>query len=63
MVASDALFVDNLADRKSSQGYVMKLFGGLVGWQANKQTTVTTSITEAELLVLLQAAREGIYIN
>ena len=31
MVASDASFADNSADRKSSQGYAMKLFGGLVG--------------------------------
>jgi hypothetical protein len=41
----------------------MKLFGDLVEWQANKQMTVTISITEAELLALLQAACEGIYIN
>src|SRR5438034_11846554 len=41
----------------------MKLFGDLVGWQANKQNTVTTSTTEAELLALSQAAREEIYIR
>ena len=63
MVASDASFADNSTDRKSSQGYAMKLFGGLVGWRANKQATVTTSTTEAELLALSQAAREGIYIR
>ena len=63
MVASDALFADNSTDHKSSQSYAMKLFGGLVGWRANKQATVTTSTTEAELLALLQAAREGIYIQ
>ncbi len=63
MVASDALFADNSADQKSSQGYAMKLFRGLVGWRANKQATVTTSTTEAELLALSQAAREGIYIR
>ncbi len=63
LVASDASFADNTADRKSSQGYAMKLFGGLVGWRANKQATVTTSTTEAELMALSQAAREGIYIR
>jgi hypothetical protein len=62
-VASDASFADNSTDRKSSQGYAMRLFGGLVGWRANKQATVTTSTTEAELLALSQAAREGIYIR
>ena len=41
--ASDAsLFGDNTLDRKSSQGYIMKLFGGAVPWRANKQDTVTT---------------------
>src|SRR6266536_1072920 len=63
VVASDASFADNSADRKSSQGYAMKLFGGLVGWRANKQATVTTSTTKAKLLALSQAAREGIYIR
>jgi hypothetical protein len=41
----------------------MKLFGGLIGWQVNKQDIVTTSTTEAKLLALSQAAREGQYIH
>ncbi len=36
LVASDASFADNTLDRKSSQGFILKLFGGLVGWRANK---------------------------
>lgn len=62
-VASDASFAENLPDRKSSQAYVMKLFGGVIGWRANKQATVTTSTTEAELLALSQAAKEGMFLN
>jgi hypothetical protein len=62
-VASDASFADNTIDRKSSQAYAMKLFGSLIGWRANKQDTVTTSTTEAELLALSQAAKEGQYIS
>jgi len=50
--ASDVLFADNTADQKSLQGYIMTLFGGLIAWRANKQDTVTTLSTEAELLVL-----------
>jgi hypothetical protein len=34
--ASDASFADNSVDRKSSQGYIMKLFGGTIAWRANK---------------------------
>ena len=43
MVASDTSFADNSEDRKSSEAYIMRLFGGVIGWQANKQHTVTTS--------------------
>ena len=62
-VASDASFADNTVDRKSSQGYVIKLFGGLVAWRASKQDTVTTSTTEAELLALSQVAKEALYLT
>ena len=62
-VASDASFADNTVDRKSSQAYTMKLFGSVIGWRANKQDTVTTSTTEAELLALSQAAKEGQYVS
>ena len=61
--ASDASFADNLIDRKSSQSYIMKLFGGAVAWRANKQDTVTTSSTEAELLAVSQTAKEAIYLS
>jgi hypothetical protein len=63
IVYSDASFADNTIDRKSSQAYAMKLFGGLVGWRANKQDTVTTSTTEAELLALSQSAKEALYVS
>src|SRR4029077_10092348 len=62
-VASDASFADNTLDRKSSQAYVMTLSGGVIGWRVNKQNTVTTSTTEAELLALSQASKEGLYIK
>ncbi|KAF4474070.1 Retrovirus-related Pol polyprotein from transposon TNT [Colletotrichum fructicola Nara gc5] len=63
IVASDASFADDTEDRKSSQAYVMRLFGGTIGWKANKQATVTTSTTEAELLALAQAAKEAMFIS
>ena len=63
VVASDASFADNSIDRKSSQAYAMKLFGGLVGWRANKQDTVTISTIEAELLALAQAAKESLFVS
>jgi len=41
----------------------MKLFGGPIAWRANKQDTVTTSSTEAELLALSQTAKEAIFVS
>ncbi|KAG0155339.1 hypothetical protein PDIDSM_914 [Penicillium digitatum] len=54
--ASDASFGDN-RDRKSSEGYLCKLYGGPIDWKASKQQTVTTSTTEAELLALAEAGK------
>jgi hypothetical protein len=62
-IASDALFGDNTQDRKSLHTYVMKLFGGLIGGRASKQTTATKSTTEAELLSLSQAAQESEFMD
>ena len=63
MCASDASFAYNTLDRKSSQGYILKLFGGPVAWRVNKQDTVTTSSTEAELLALSQMVKESICLS
>jgi hypothetical protein len=63
VVASDAFFANNSTNRKSSQAFAMKLFGGLIGWRANKQNTVITSTTEAKLLALAQAAKESMYVS
>ncbi|OAQ65574.1 polyprotein [Purpureocillium lilacinum] len=63
LCASDASFADNTVDRKSSQGYVMMLFGGPIAWRASKQATVTTSSTEAELLALSETAKEAIFAS
>jgi hypothetical protein len=54
--ASDASFADH-KDRKSTEGYLCKLYGGPIDWRASKQRTVTTSITEAELLAISEAAK------
>jgi ribonuclease HI len=59
-VYTDASFADDQQDRKSSQGYLFTLFGGPIAWKSGKQSTVTTSSTEAELLALSTAAKEAI---
>jgi hypothetical protein len=56
--SSDAAFADDKETRHSSEGYLFKLFGGAIEWHATKQRAVTTSSTEAELLAVMQAAKE-----
>ena len=57
LCASDAAFADNV-DRKSTEGFLFKLFGGPIDWRASKQKTITTSTTEAELLALSHTTKE-----
>jgi hypothetical protein len=61
--ASDASFADDEATRRSSEGYLFKCFGGAVEWKAGRQTTVTKSSTEAELLALSHAGSALIWWN
>jgi hypothetical protein len=63
VIASDASFANNNTNRKSSQAFAIKLFGGLISWRTNKQNTVITSTTKAELLALAQAAKKSIYVS
>jgi hypothetical protein len=50
VIASDASFADDIEDRKSSQGYVIKPFGGPIVWKTSKQNTLTTLTTKEEFL-------------
>jgi hypothetical protein len=60
IIASDASFADDEKTRKSSQGYIILLFGGLMVWKALKQSTVSTSTTEAEMIALAVTTKEAI---
>lgn len=59
---ADADFANDLDDRKSVSGYVFKLFGNTVSWSTKRQTTASLSSTEAELISLCSAAKEGIWM-
>jgi hypothetical protein len=56
--ASDAAYADEPDTRRSSEGYLFKLYGLPVDWKAAVQKTVTKSTTEAELLALSRAGGE-----
>ena len=50
--SSDSAFADDQATRKSSYGFRFILYGGPIYYKAIKGMTVTTSLTEAELLAI-----------
>lgn len=50
-------------DRRSYTGFVIKMSGGCVAWEAKKQRTVALSSTEAEYMALTSAAKELMYLN
>jgi hypothetical protein len=56
--SSDAAYADDVATRRSTEGYLFSLFGGPIDWRCTKQRTVTTSTTEAELLTLSHTATQ-----
>ena len=58
-VFTDASFADDTVDRRSTQGFLIKLYSGPVAWKSGKQDTVTTSSTEAELLALTASGKEA----
>ena len=63
VISTDASFADETDTRRSSQGYIIQLFGGPVAWKASRQATVTTSTTEAELLALSEVAKETVALQ
>ena len=52
ITSSDSGFVDDQLTRKSSYGFCFSFFDGVIQYKATKGNTVTTSLTEAELLAI-----------
>ena len=60
---SDALFVNNTLNCKSSQNYIMMLFKNAIAWKVSKQNTVIMSSIEVKFLVLSQIIKKAIFIS
>uniref|UniRef100_A0AAV1V300 Integrase catalytic domain-containing protein n=1 Tax=Peronospora matthiolae TaxID=2874970 RepID=A0AAV1V300_9STRA len=60
---SDADWAGELADRKSTSGYVFMLLGAPVSWGSKKQPSVSLSTSEAEYIALSLAIQEGKWIH
>ncbi|GBM10195.1 Retrovirus-related Pol polyprotein from transposon TNT 1-94 [Araneus ventricosus] len=59
----DSNYGGDIADRRSTTGYVFMIGGGAVSWCSKRQPTVATSTTEAEYMALSAAAKEAIWFN
>lgn len=60
---ADADYGNDPDDRKSISGYAFRLFGNLVSWSTKRQPTVSLSSTEAELISLCSATKEGLWLS
>lgn len=60
---ADADFANDEVGRKSNSGFVYTLFGNIVSWSSKRQQIVTLSSTEAELVALCHASKEGIWLS
>ena len=60
---SNALFADDILDRKNSQGYIMLLFDEAIAWKVNKQNIIIMLSIKVKLLALLQITKEAIFTS
>ena len=61
MVDSD--FAGDNVDRKSTSGYVIRLYGNVIFWKTHKQGAVTKCSTFAEYVALSEAVSEILFIR
>lgn len=60
---TDADFAGDKLDRKSTTGYLFKIFGGLVSWSSKKQSRVADSSCEAEFVALHAGSQEACWFR
>jgi len=59
----DSDYAGDTEDRKSQTGYVFLWHGCPISWRSQKQSVVTLSSTEAELVAAVEATREAVAIR
>ncbi|XP_055904350.1 uncharacterized protein LOC129940122 [Eupeodes corollae] len=55
---SDADWANEVDDRRSVSGYILKMQGGPISWDSKRQKTIALSTTEAEYMALSAACQE-----
>lgn len=59
----DADWAGDIQDRKSTTGYVIKMFENVIYWKSKKQSSVTKSSTSAEYVALSECVSELILVK
>lgn len=59
----DADWAGDISDRKSTTGYLLKVFGCTVSWKTKKQQCVTLSSTESEYLAVSVASQDILWLK
>lgn len=59
----DADWASDLDQRRSTTGYVFKFQGGAISWATKRQKTVALSTTESELMSMVAAIQESIWLK
>ena len=60
---ADANWASDVDTRRSTTGYLVKLFGTVISWKSQRQHTEATSNTEAEYMALYAASQEVIWLK
>lgn len=60
---TDASFASDVADRKSTSGYVFTMAGAAISWRSKKQEIVAGSTTEAEYIAMYSAVTHCMWLN
>jgi len=54
----DADWAGDVIDKKSTTGFIIRMFGNVIFWKIKKQNTITKSSTSAEYVALSEAVSE-----
>ncbi|KAK4381939.1 Retrovirus-related Pol polyprotein from transposon TNT 1-94 [Sesamum angolense] len=60
---SDANWISDSKDTKSTSGYVFTIGGGAVSWKSSKQTCIARSTMESEFIALDKAGEEAEWLR
>ena len=60
---TDASWISNVGDSKSTTGWVFTLAGGAISWKSKKQTCITHSTMESEFVALASAGQEAEWLR